>query len=56
MQPEPFGEHKALRYAALASCGSIGIVGCIWVVVRAAVVAVVGSGRMRGLETTEHRV
>ena len=50
IQPEPFGEHKALYDASLAICSSVRIVGCV---IHA---AVVGSRRRSGLRTTEHRV
>ena len=56
MQSEPFGEHKALRWASLARWSSVGIVGHIMVVVPVAVVVVGSRSRRRGLETPEHRV
>ena len=55
MQPEPFGEHKALHHVSLAGCSPVGIIGDTWVVVHATIVGVGGSGRRRGPESSEHR-
>ena len=55
VQPEPFGEYKALRDAALVMRSSVGVVRQVSVVVRAIAGKIVGSGSGRDLASaTEH--
>ena len=45
VQPDPFGEHKALRQTVLTRCSSVGIIGR----------SLEGRGRRRDIGTSEHR-